>query len=95
MAQRRQVLCVVQRDRPSPHERITHVGGRTPDGAAWRMTQQEAVDAIEGDVWSFFVTNEGRELDVVVAVSRYGRKYLRTSGNAEGPGELLALPACP
>jgi hypothetical protein len=95
MAQRRQVLCVVQRDRPSPHERITHVGGRTPDGAAWRMTQQEAVDAIEGDVWSFFVTNEGRELDVVVAVSRYGRKYLRISGDAEGPGELLALPACP
>jgi hypothetical protein len=95
MAQRRQVLCVVQRDRPSPHERITHVGGRTPDGVAWRMTQQEAVEAIEDDVWSFFVAGEGRELDVVVAVSRYGRKYLKTSGGAEGPEELLALPGCP
>ncbi|MGN6391510.1 MAG: DUF3892 domain-containing protein [Gemmatimonadales bacterium] len=95
MAQRRQVLCVVQRDRPNPHERITHVGGRTPEGLPWRMSQQSAIDAIEADVWSFFVAWEGREQELVVVVSRYGRKYLKTPGDGDSPDQLLRLPTCP
>jgi len=95
MAQRRQVLCVVQRDRPNPHERITHLGGRTAEGLPWRMSQQSAIDAIEADVWSFFVAREGRELEIVVAVSRYGRKYLKTAGDGDSPEELLRQPTWP
>lgn len=95
MAQRRQVLCVVQRDRPNPHERITQVGGRTAEGLPWRMSQQSAIDAIEADVWSFFVALEGRELEIVVAVSRYGRKYLKTAPDGDSLDGLLHLPTCP
>jgi hypothetical protein len=31
----------------NPHERITHIGGISPNGERWRTAQQEAIDGIE------------------------------------------------
>jgi hypothetical protein len=32
---------------------------------------------------------------VVVAVSRYGNKYIKTTADGEQPDNLLSLPECP
>ena len=55
MASRHEVLCIHKTDRPNPHERITHIGGRNDDGTAWKITQEEAIAGIESGKWTFYV----------------------------------------
>jgi hypothetical protein len=94
MASRHQVLCISKTDRPNPHERITHIGGRNDDGTTWKITQQAAIDGIEQDKWNFYVSKGGRTVDVVVAVRRWGHKYIKTVADGEQPDNLLSLPEC-
>lgn len=94
MADRHQVLCVNKSDRTNPHERITHLGGKNQDGGRWRITQQEAITGIESGKWAFYVNRGGYSVNVVVATSRYGHKYLKTEADGEQPNNLLALPEC-
>ncbi len=94
MASRHEVLCVRKADRTNPHERITHIGGRNEDGTAWRITQEEAIAGIESGKWSFFVSRGGRTVNVVVAVSRWDNKYIKTEADGEQPDNLLSLPEC-
>lgn len=94
MADRHQVLCVKKANRTDPHERITHIGGRNSDGQAWRLTQQEAISGIETGKWSFYVSRGGSIVNVIVATSRFGHKYLKTEADGEQPNNLLALPEC-
>lgn len=89
-----EVLCICKSDRSNPHERITHIGGRNGDATAWRLTQQEAIDGIESGKWSFYVRRGGHVARVIVAVSRYGHKYLKTEADGEQPDNLLSLPEC-
>lgn len=72
--------------------RILGFGGVNPDGAHWRITQDQAIAAIEAGRWSFYVKAAGGEVPVVVGVSRYGSKYLKGAGDALQPEILLALP---
>lgn len=96
MADRHQVLCVNKGDRTNPHERITHIGGKNADGTRWRLTQQEAIQGIENGKWTFYVQRSGSNtVDVIVATSRYGHKYLKTTADGEQPNNLLSLPECP
>jgi Protein of unknown function (DUF3892) len=90
-----QIMCINKRDRPNPHERITHVGGYTDK--RWKITQQEAIEFIESKEWKFWVKPPGdlESVWVVVAVSRYGHKYLRTTSDGEDQNNLLSLPECP
>ena len=37
----------------------------------------------------------GKSVWVIVAVSRFGNKYLNTEANGEDPNNLLSLPECP
>jgi Protein of unknown function (DUF3892) len=92
---RHQVSCVNKSDRYNAHERITHIGGINADGTRWKMTQEAAITAIETRQYEFFVVAGGRSVDIVVATSRYGNKYLKTTADGEQPDNLLSLPECP
>ncbi len=95
MAARHRIRCVKKSDRPSPHDRITHVGGVNGDGTRWRITQERAIEGIESGKWAFYVHRGGHTVDVIVAVSRWHHKYLRTVADGEQPDNLLCLPECP
>ena len=94
MTSRHEVLCIHKTDQTNPHERITHIGGRNDDGTAWKITQEEAIAGIENGKWCFYVSRGGRTVDVMVAVSRWNHKYIKTEADGEQPDNLLSLPEC-
>ena len=88
-----QIKCINKSDRMNSHERITHVGGFVT--SQWKVTQQEAVNLIERGEWRFYTSVNGKSVWVIVAVSRFGHKYLKTENDGEQPNNLLSLPECP
>ncbi len=95
MAQTVQITCINKSDRDNPYERITHVGGGQTLLSSWRKTQEEAIAEIENGESQFFVSVGGKSVWVIVAVSRYDNKYLKTENDGEDPNNLLSLPECP
>jgi len=90
-----QIRCINKSDRTNPHERILSVGGVNQDGSRWKLPEQQAIDGIEDGRWQFYVSVNGHTVSVIVAVSRYGNKYLKTTADGEHPNNLLSLPECP
>lgn len=88
-----QIQCINKTNRYSSHERISHVGGGHP--SRWKLTQVEAIYAIETKAWRFYVSVGGRSVWVIVAVSAAGNKYLKTENDGDQPNNLLSLPECP
>jgi len=87
---RQRVTCINKRgSHYDPHERISHIGG---DG--WKLTEDDAIRAIENYTSSFYTLVNGKEADVVVATHK-GRKYLKTTADDYRPDNLLSLPECP
>jgi hypothetical protein len=93
MATSVQIKCINKLARNDPSERITHVGGY--EDRQWKITQQQAIDYIENGTYRFWVSADGKCVWVIVAVSRWGNKYIRTEGDGEDQNNLLSLPECP
>lgn len=90
-----QIQCINKSDRPNPHERILRVGGMNPDGTRWWLSQADAITGIETGKYAFYVQRGGSTVKVIVAISRFGNKYLKTEADGEQPDNLLSLPECP
>lgn len=88
-----QVDCIHKREHHNPHERILSIGGRLPDGRRWSMTEQQAIAAIRSRTHRFYVSVNGRTVDVVIAVHN-GREYLKTTADWYSPDNLLSLREC-
>lgn len=93
MADTHQITCVNKSDRFNPHERILFVGGVT-GSTRWKISQQDAIDGIESGKWALWVSAGGKSVWVIVAVSRYGNKYIKTESDGDQPDNLLSLPEC-
>jgi len=93
MASRAEIKCINKDDRQNPYERITHVGGFV--NSRWKITQQDAVGKIDRGEWEFYVSQNSRTVEVEVAVSRFGNRYLKTEADDNEPNNLLSLPECP
>ena len=90
------VSCINKSNRTDPWDRITHIGGVNLSGTRWRLTQGDAIAGIESGKWEFYVERPpGDRVRVVVAVSRFGNKYLKTEADGDHPNNLLSLPECP
>lgn len=97
MTANHEITCINKTDRDNPYERITHIGGDTGGengGGSWKITQQKAIQGIEAGTWSFYVKANNNKVNVIVAKSRFGNKYLKTEADGEEPNNLLNLPEC-
>lgn len=94
MPRRYLIHCVIRSDLLNHDRRLRGVGGVNADGAHWRISETEAIAAIEAGRWSFYVETGGGAQPVVVAVSKYGSKYLKAAGDGLQPESLLKLPEC-
>lgn len=95
MATRVRISCINKADRFNPNKHITHIGGINADKTRWKMTEEKAIEYIENGTYEFYVYAGGSSVDVIVAISSAGNKYLRTVADGEIPDNLLSLPECP
>lgn len=96
MADRVRVSCIRKTDRKNHWERISHIGGKNPDGKSWLLTEEAAILGIEAKKWEFYVlVPPAPAVDVVIATGPSGRKYLKTAPDKDIPNNLLSLPECP
>lgn len=95
MATRVEIRCINKSDHVNPYERIKDVGGVNTDRTRWKLSQTEAIRSIVKDTNLFYVKRGGKEVNVVIATSQYGYKYLKTTEDGEQPDNLLNLPECP
>ena len=95
MASRVRVSCINKTNRTSHYERISHIGGVTSDNARWKLTEDDAINAIEKGTYQFYVTQGGHTVDVIISKSSLGHKYLKTVSDGLSPDNLLSLPECP
>ena len=90
-----QISCINKSNRISHYERILAVGGVSRDGAAWRLSEANAIAGIKSGTYAFYISQQGHLVDVVIAQGPKGREYLKTASDAVRPDDLLALPECP
>jgi hypothetical protein len=89
-----EIDCINKDPRQDPYHAIQRVGGPNSNGDRWKVSLSEAVAGVESGKWQFYVRRGGHTVDVVVATSAHGHKYLRTVADRDTPDNLLSLPEC-
>lgn len=92
---RHQVSCINKL--PShydAHTRIQRIGGINHDNSRWSLSEDDAIRDIKNGTYEFYVTANGRTVNVIVATHN-GREYLKTTADGYSPDNLLVLPECP
>jgi hypothetical protein len=77
-----------------PTSAFTASAAETPTAALGGLSQEEAIVGIESGKWAFYVFQQGRTAEVIVATSAFGHKYLKTVADGQQPDNLLSLPEC-
>jgi len=79
-----------------PHEGITHLRWENESsGETGKSTRMEMVRFIENDKGSAYVKDRyGNKVFLVVRVSRFGTKYVKTIANGVETDNLLYLEEC-
>lgn len=85
----KQITCITKDEPKNPYERITNVGG-----SGFYITQTQAIRDVEADPSAYFVSVRGDSVWVIVATSRFGNKYIKTTSDGDEPNNLLSLPQC-
>lgn len=94
MPSRYQIYCVRRSDSLNHHRRIRGIGGVNADGSRWKISQEAAIAGIEAGQWCFYFWRGGRQVEIVVATSKYGSKYIKAADDGRQPEGLLSLPEC-
>lgn len=94
MAARLEVAFINRSNRHNANQSIETIGGKM-GSKVWKNSAEVVMDWIEHGLLSYYVKQDGREVDVIVATGADGRKYLKTIADAEQPITLLNLPECP
>lgn len=89
------IRCINKDDRRNPYERIISVGGTNSNGTRWKQSQQQTIQEIEDGSWEYYVGEGNNRVKVIVAISPYGNKYIKTQADSKEPNNLLSLPECP
>ena len=88
---RLEIQWIKKTNRFEVHDRIHSVGGTTPDGIEWHLSQQQVADAIEKRTHSFYIIHGGANLEVITVRSRFGFRYIKTTADEYQPDNLLEL----
>ena len=94
MAARLEVTFINRSNRHNANEAIETIGGRM-GSKIWKNSTDVVIDWIEHGLLSYYVKQDGDEVDIVVATGADGRKYLKTAADGEQPHTLLSLPELP
>jgi Protein of unknown function (DUF3892) len=94
MATSHEIKCINKSDRYNIHERILSIGGLKNDGTSWKLSLNRAIKGIEDGDWTFYVNKAGNKVNVVIAETSQGNKYLKTEADTTDKNNLLELPEC-
>ena len=88
-----EVTYITKPNRFSTHEHISHIGNIA---RGWRLTREEAIRRIEGNLEAFYTVDRGTGRKVSIGVVRETGKapFLRTHANGKWNDNLLALDEC-
>ena len=82
-------------DHYDPHEAITHLGWiNESTNSAGKSTRQEIVDFIENGNTAYTKDTQGNIAYLVVRISRFGNKFVKTLADGRDTNNLLELMEC-
>jgi hypothetical protein len=94
MATSHEIKCINKSDRYNIHERILSIGGLNDNGTKWKLSLDDAIKGIQNGTYKFYVRKSGYNVNVIVAETSLGNKYLKTEADTTSSNNLLELPEC-